>query len=204
MPPIISSPSRARHGNINESLGELFRRSQKRFYKPMKLSTNFSRPSLRDAPQATQNIPSELTCDSRRVGEGSLFFLPWAGPSFDGAKFIPEAIARGACAVVSDQPIGRSRFRLLRSAPSARRWPGRAEDFWGMPEKKLTLVGLTGTAKAKPPPLSGALFARETTRRLRTLSTIEYDLGNRPSGLSHDPDSLDIYSYPRPNARRGA
>lgn len=46
---------------------------------------------------------SHLECDSRRVLPGSCY-IALKGTQADGHEFIPEAIRRGACAVVAEMP----------------------------------------------------------------------------------------------------
>ncbi|MFN2431912.1 MAG: UDP-N-acetylmuramoyl-L-alanyl-D-glutamate--2,6-diaminopimelate ligase [Gemmatimonadota bacterium] len=92
-------------------------------------------------PDAT--LVRGLTHDSREVEPGMLFCaLP--GLERDGAEFVPQAVGRGAAAV------------LARSAPSAavpwvqvdepRRVLGLlAQQLYGRPSERLAVVGITGT-----------------------------------------------------------
>jgi UDP-N-acetylmuramoyl-tripeptide--D-alanyl-D-alanine ligase len=55
-------------------------------------------------PRPSLSLPiSQITTDSRQVQPGALF-VAIAGDSFDGHTFIPEAIAKGAIAVLSERP----------------------------------------------------------------------------------------------------
>ena len=63
---------------------------------------------LKDLPAHTltgspQVKISHLECDSRRVLPGSCY-IALKGTQADGHEFIPEAIRRGACAVVAEMP----------------------------------------------------------------------------------------------------
>jgi UDP-N-acetylmuramoyl-L-alanyl-D-glutamate--2,6-diaminopimelate ligase len=87
-----------------------------------------------------------VTDDSRRVQRGGLF-VARSGSKTDGRRFVADALAHGAAAVVCDQKP---------EAPGAAVWvTGRridnalvgtlAERLYGCPSRKLKLVGITGT-----------------------------------------------------------
>ena len=98
---------------------------------------------------ANQEIKN-LSCDSREIGNGDLFF-GLEGKQVDGGIYWTEAIERGACAaiisknasllnppkkkdpvVISPDPVSLSVGRL-------------AANFWGSPSKEICLIGVTGT-----------------------------------------------------------
>ena len=86
---------------------------------------------------------SFLTADSRAKGENGLFFcLP--GARFDGHDFAPQALSNGCCALVVERELDFPCPQVLVSdvrAAMARI----ASAFNGHPERKLRLVGITGT-----------------------------------------------------------
>jgi len=85
-----------------------------------------------------------LTCDSREVIPGALF-AALEGANTDGRDHIPDALARGAAAVVCRPPLPpgvpvaiavddpRSALALM------------AAEFYGHPARDLTLIAVTGT-----------------------------------------------------------
>ena len=88
----------------------------------------------------------DLTSDSREVRPGWAF-LALKGAASDGASFVPQALAQGACAVISETPvavpedIAACTFLAdprLRMAEMARR-------LHGTPDERLALIGVTGT-----------------------------------------------------------
>lgn len=85
-----------------------------------------------------------LTCDSRQVEPGYLFAaLP--GADRDGRDFIPQALERGAAALLAQGPVEDAPVPLV-TVPDARRALALlASEFWGRPAEKLVLVGITGT-----------------------------------------------------------
>jgi UDP-N-acetylmuramoyl-L-alanyl-D-glutamate--2,6-diaminopimelate ligase len=90
----------------------------------------------------------DITDDSRTVLPGSLF-IARSGTKTDGKKFVGDAIAAGAVAVLTDDPA----LALPRGATApvvvAANLPAvaaaMAERFYGSPSIKLTLIGVTGT-----------------------------------------------------------
>jgi UDP-N-acetylmuramoyl-L-alanyl-D-glutamate--2,6-diaminopimelate ligase len=88
---------------------------------------------------------TDLTCDSRKVVPGSLFFAV-PGEQVDGAGFVGEALGRGACAVLARTGAVSRTDCVVVEVEGVRRVMGDlAARFFGYPSKELTLVGVTGT-----------------------------------------------------------
>jgi len=81
--------------------------------------------------------------DSRRVGKDDLF-VAIPGAKIDGAKFVAEAIARGAAAVAAETEIEAS-VPTLRVAEARRALSLAAHAVHGDPTSKLQCIGVTGT-----------------------------------------------------------
>jgi UDP-N-acetylmuramoyl-L-alanyl-D-glutamate--2,6-diaminopimelate ligase len=97
-----------------------------------------------------------LTADSRRVRSGYLFAaLP--GTRIDGTHFIPDAVARGAVAVLADPKthIARPGVALVVDANPRRRLALMAARFYG--RQPRTIAAVTGTSGKT----SVAWFARQ-------------------------------------------
>src|SRR3954454_23894868 len=86
---------------------------------------------------------SGLAYSPAGVGAGSLFFCV---PGFraDGHDFAPDAVARGAVALVVERPLGvgvpEVRVESVRAAMARA-----AARFFGDPTTELTVLGVTGT-----------------------------------------------------------
>jgi UDP-N-acetylmuramoyl-L-alanyl-D-glutamate--2,6-diaminopimelate ligase len=93
---------------------------------------------------------TSLTCDSRRVGPGTLFVgLP--GAQVDGGSFWPQVLAAGAAAALIGEaaaaanPPAAGDAVLVLPDPVAQ-WAGAlAAEFWGRPSGAMALIGVTGT-----------------------------------------------------------
>jgi UDP-N-acetylmuramoyl-L-alanyl-D-glutamate--2,6-diaminopimelate ligase len=87
---------------------------------------------------------SDLAYDAREVRPGTLFFCV-PGLQADGHDFAPEAVAKGAAALVVEQPLGLAVPQLV--VPSARAAMAvAAVEFFGQPTDELLLAGVTGTS----------------------------------------------------------
>ena len=108
-------------------------------------------PSLDHRPAVDPDI-TLVTADSREVKPGALF-VAYPGVSVDGHRFIPDAIDRGAVAIVGERDPGE-----LLIPPSTSRIPpylrvrdGREafaylQAAWNdFPARKLIMIGVTGT-----------------------------------------------------------
>src|SRR5436190_4852035 len=84
-----------------------------------------------------------LAYDSRRVTPGTLFFAV-PGFQFDGHDFAPEAVERGAAALVVERPLGLGVPEVAVDDARAAMGPAAAR-FYGEPTSELPVVGVTGT-----------------------------------------------------------
>lgn len=86
---------------------------------------------------------SSLCTDSRVAGEGDLFFC-FRGTHNDSHAFAQEAEARGAAAIVCERRLDVSIPQLI--VPEGREAMARlSAAFYRHPERKLRIVGVTGT-----------------------------------------------------------
>lgn len=93
---------------------------------------------------------TDVTCDSRRVGAGTLFIgLP--GAKVDGGSFWRAAVQGGATATVIGpkaaelDPPSTGDPVLVVADPVAQVAGRIAAAFWGEPSRQLSLIGVTGT-----------------------------------------------------------
>jgi UDP-N-acetylmuramoyl-L-alanyl-D-glutamate--2,6-diaminopimelate ligase len=135
-----------------------------------------------------------LDYDSRRIERGFVFFA-FAGSRNDGRQFAKSALERGAIAVVSELPRP-SGF----DAPWIEVEHGRralalaAKNFYGAPDLRLGLTGITGTnGKTTTTFLTDAIL-RSAGMVTAMVGTIEYRLaGQVLPAVNTTPESLDLY-----------
>jgi UDP-N-acetylmuramoyl-L-alanyl-D-glutamate--2,6-diaminopimelate ligase len=87
--------------------------------------------------------PGGIGMDSRTAAPG-VVYIAVRGSQADGHRFVPDAIRRGAAAVVVEQPAGAGVPEVVvRDGRRAALALGAA--WYGHPSRRLTLVGVTGT-----------------------------------------------------------
>ena len=84
-----------------------------------------------------------LTCDTRDLQPGGLF-AALEGSKEDGAKYIPEAMERGAAAVLCKSPPSGSGPWLIAEDPRAA-YGILCRNWFGDPGRDMTLIAVTGT-----------------------------------------------------------
>jgi UDP-N-acetylmuramoyl-L-alanyl-D-glutamate--2,6-diaminopimelate ligase len=148
---------------------------------------------------------SALTCDSRKVQSGALFFaLP--GTSVDGHRFIEKAVLAGASAIVLENadfaPDGIPWIRVADSRAAMGRI---AAEFNGNPTAVRPLVGITGTnGKTTTTYLIEAILAAAGIPAA-VLGTISYRFGTTVIEASHTtPESTELQSAFRQLGEAGA
>ncbi len=98
-------------------------------------------------PVAADPAITGVSLDSRAVAPGNLFFA-LRGFRVDGATFVPDALGRGAAAVLSSSPRPATLHEGIAwvRVDDARRAAGLVAREWhGRPDEALSLVGVTGT-----------------------------------------------------------
>ncbi len=150
-------------------------------------------------------VITALACDSRKVEPGTLFFA-LKGSAVDGHRFIEQAIASGAAAIVLEDTT---------AAPAALPWiqvrEGRqamalmAACFYGMPTAHLPLVGITGTnGKTTTTYIVEGILA-EAGIPSAVLGTVSYRFGDTALEASHTtPESIELQALFQKLAALGA
>jgi UDP-N-acetylmuramoyl-L-alanyl-D-glutamate--2,6-diaminopimelate ligase len=122
---------------------------------------------------------SAVTADSRLVRRGSLF-VAIAGLQKDGAEFIPQAVEKGAAAIVAgagEAPTSAA-LPFVRVSDARAALARIAANFHGRPADKLTLVGVTGTSgKTTTTKMIESIFDA-TGDPVGLIGTIEYRAGD--------------------------
>jgi UDP-N-acetylmuramoyl-L-alanyl-D-glutamate--2,6-diaminopimelate ligase len=136
---------------------------------------------------------TRIAYDSRKVAPGSLFFA-FPGAKVDGRVFAAQAIEKGAVAVVSEleAPEGfASPWIQVRHGRQA--LATAAGRFYGHPDCRLHLVGITGTnGKTTTSYIVDSIF-RRAGLTTALIGTIEYRLAGRPiPAVNTTPESLDL------------
>jgi UDP-N-acetylmuramoyl-L-alanyl-D-glutamate--2,6-diaminopimelate ligase len=148
--------------------------------------------------------------DSRRVREGSLF-VAFRGGTADGNRYLPQAIAQGARAIVTDSAAG---FAVATSYPGIavievahgrRALAAIAANFFAHPEAQLKLSGVTGTNGKTTTAFLLEAMLRHCGRQTILAGTIEYHAAGRIFPAPHTtPESRDLLELFREGVDGGA
>ncbi len=95
-------------------------------------------------PSLGEQEVKAIHADSRQVQAGGVF-VAIPGSTTDGHRYIPEAVQRGALAVVGSQPLGNLPVPYLRVEDPRRALAYLTAALHDFPSRKLTLIGVTGT-----------------------------------------------------------
>lgn len=145
---------------------------------------------------------SGIVHDSRRVRPGDIF-VAIKGLNVDGHDYVPEAIARGAMAVVAERepPLvpPRSPYFPFVIVPNSRQALAfLSAAFYGFPARKLRMVGVTGTdGKTTTVNLIRAILMA-AGHEVGVISTVEAIIGRKhmDTGLhTTTPDAPDVQRY---------
>lgn len=141
---------------------------------------------------ARQNVLG-LEYDSRKVGQGYLFFA-FAGANVDGRRFAAQASEKGAAAVVSDLPAPDGVTAPWIEVESGRRALAvAARNFYGCPDQSVAITGITGTNGKTTTSFLLDSVLRCAGKTTALVGTIEYRLGTRTMPAPNTtPESLDI------------
>ena len=133
----------------------------------------------------------DLAYDARAVGPGALFFAVPGGRA-DGHDFAPEAVERGAVALVVERRLDLPVPQVVVPDTRAAMAPA-ANVFFGEPTRELEVVGVTGTSgKTTTSHLLFAILAA-AGRRPGLLGTVEARVGGERRGVVRTtPEAIDL------------
>ena len=136
---------------------------------------------------------SGVEYDSRRVKPGDAF-VAMRGESSDGNRFIAQAIAAGAVAVVTDDPSQRPQDVAWAHVTHGRRALAVVSaNFYQHPAKELGVTGITGTNGKSTTAFLLESILNAAGRKSALVGTIEYHVAGKILPAPHTtPEALDI------------
>ncbi len=145
-----------------------------------------------------------LEYDSRKVEKDTLFFA-FQGARVDGRQFAREAVARGACAIVSELPppedVGAPWIQVEHGRKAL---AVAARNFYARPDERVRFTGITGTnGKTTTAYLADAVL-RAGGALTAMIGTIEYRIGEETRKAPNTtPESLDVIRLAAELEQRG-
>ncbi|MBV8845955.1 MAG: UDP-N-acetylmuramoyl-L-alanyl-D-glutamate--2,6-diaminopimelate ligase [Bryobacterales bacterium] len=145
-----------------------------------------------------------LEYDSRRVNKDFVFFA-FRGSHMDGAQFAADALARGACAFVSEEgPPANFAGPWIQVEHGRRALATASSNFFNHPDRRVRFTGITGTNGKTTTSYLLESILREAGFTTGLLGTIEYRLANeaRPAPNT-TPESIDTMRFAAELEQRG-
>ncbi|MEJ2685435.1 MAG: UDP-N-acetylmuramoyl-L-alanyl-D-glutamate--2,6-diaminopimelate ligase, partial [Candidatus Sulfobium sp.] len=137
---------------------------------------------------------SGISYDSRKVAEGHLF-VAIRGDKTDGHHFIGDAVARGAAAVIYDNPEAvtsacitpeeRASLCLIRVGDCREAMAYAANNFFMRPSEALTVAGVTGTNGKTTTTYLMKSIIESWGRKAGLIGTIQYMAGDKIYSAPH-------------------
>jgi UDP-N-acetylmuramoyl-L-alanyl-D-glutamate--2,6-diaminopimelate ligase len=137
--------------------------------------------ALPDVPlgSAASQPVTGIRYDSRRVQPGNVF-VAVPGTSVDGLTFVPEALARGAVAIVADRPVVVDQEAPVLLVPSVRAaLADLAAAYFGYPAHGLHVTGVTGTDGKTTSTFLLSHVLEGMGRATGLLSTVAFKIGEQ-------------------------
>lgn len=136
-----------------------------------------------------------IEIDSRKVREGYVFICI-AGMEADGHDFAASAAANGAAAIVSQKPLDID-VPVIEVKDTLAEMAVLASRFYGAPEKKFKLVGITGTNGKTTVSYLIKQILESTGKKVGIIGTNDILVGNEPVGIKSStpttPNSLELH-----------
>lgn len=132
-----------------------------------------------------------LCYDSRKAGEGSLFFAI-KGFRQDGNQFVKDAVEKGAIAVVSEREPLVKEVTWVQVENARQAMADIAAEFFGNPSEKLKVVGVTGTnGKTTTVLLTAEILSK--AGKCGYISTVDIYYGEKVKPSLTTPESVDVH-----------
>lgn len=137
-----------------------------------------------------------LSNDSRTILPGNIF-VAIHGYKTDGHSFIPQAIEKGARAIVCQHPhLDSSPVPIIRVKNSRYAQAILAEEFFDHPSEKLKLIGITGTNGKSTSTFMVNSILEKAGFLTGLLGTVYNKIGNQIQPTLHTtPDSIEIQNF---------
>ncbi|MGD0470894.1 MAG: UDP-N-acetylmuramoyl-L-alanyl-D-glutamate--2,6-diaminopimelate ligase [Terriglobales bacterium] len=132
--------------------------------------------------------------DSRRVRPGTVF-VAMKGETSDGNRFIDQAIAAGAVAIVTDSPseVPRPALAWAQVVNGRRALARLSANFYKRPAERMSNTGITGTnGKSTTAFLIESIF-QAAGRKTALIGTVEYHVAGKILPAPHTtPEALEL------------
>ena len=142
--------------------------------------------------------------DSRRVTPG-MVFVAVPGLKADGLQFVPQAIAAGAAAIVTEQPATGVPVPWVVVTSARLALALLAAEFFEHPSRAMRVVGITGTNGKTTTSYLTAAILEAAGVRCGMMGTVMYRIGARSIDATRTtPEAPELQSFMRRMVTKGA
>ncbi len=136
-----------------------------------------------------------ITADSRQVKPGTLF-VAICGLTVDGHRFVPQAVAQGAVAVVTNHVVEGCHCPQVIVRNTQEALPFLAARFYGDPTQKMRMIGITGTKGKTTTSFLVDYLLNTQQRETALVGTVQMRIGKRviPSKMT-TPDAVTLQRF---------
>lgn len=149
-----------------------------------------------------KEVYTGIEYDSRKIKSGNIF-VALEGAVVDGHNYIEQAVKNGAtCILVSKEVETKFPVEYILVEDLRRNLGVIASNFYDWPQKKLKIVGITGTnGKTTTTYLLETILGSENVSRI---GTVEYKIGDEIiEAPNTTPESLDIVKMCKKSIEKG-
>lgn len=149
-------------------------------------------PAIRSEGNLDREITG-LAYDSRRVTPGMMFFA-LRGQQADGHAFIPNAVDRGAAAIVCEENgFGSQRAAKIKVRDTREFLAQTSALFYERPSERLRMVGITGTNGKTTVAFMVKHLLESAGLKTGLIGTVRYEIGDRVIPAQRTtPEALEV------------
>ena len=140
---------------------------------------------------------ANIRCDSRVVEPGDVF-VALVGRDVDGHRFVPQAVARGAAALVLEREIPDLAVPAAVVPNTRQALALMAAAYYGRPGSRLRMIGVTGTDGKTSTCTLAASILEAAGHATGVITTVAAQIGGQAldTGLhTTTPDPLDFHRF---------
>lgn len=162
----------------------------------MKLADLLEKLEYRCLQGSLDTEVSDIVNDSRKVGEGALFFCI-KGAVSDGHKYVPDVIEKGAKVLVVQDPVeAPENVTVIRVEDSRYAMALIAAAWYGHPAEKLKVIGITGTKGKTTTTYMIKSILEAAGHKVGLIGTIEAIIGDEVvPACNTTPESITVQQY---------
>ena len=139
---------------------------------------------------------TDIKYNSKEVTDGDIF-VAMTGAVVDSHKFIPDAIKRGAIAIVIENDVTvQEGVTVIKVSSSRNALAYLSASYWGNPTKELITIGVTGTCGKTSTAYMVKAMLEEAGKKVGLIGSIEAVIATETHAVKNTtPESYEIHKF---------